>query len=102
LRNHPPHQVDAVAELMGHLVAQHDYTAETLSGGSVAFLRGLHEQGHQHMVGDPAGTVPELSGSAERLFTSALETLETLFPLDRDLARAMAARWVEALTVLAR
>lgn len=87
---------------MGHLVGQHDYTAEALSGGSVAFLRGLHDQGHRYMAGDPTGTVPELSGSAERLFISALETLETLFPLDRDLARGMAARWVEALAVLAR
>lgn len=91
-----------VAELMGHLVAQHDYTADALSGGTAAFLRALHDRGHQQMADDPTGTVPELSGSAERLFTAALETLESLLPLDRDLTRRLAARWVEALTALAR
>lgn len=101
--HHEPHELDDLGGLLAHLVAQHDYTAEALSGGTKAFLTTVHARAHQRMAEeDPTGTVPELAGSAERLFATALETAEALLPLDRDLVRRLAGRWVQALTALAR
>lgn len=102
LTHHSPHKVEAIAELMGHLVAQHYYTAEALSGGSAAFLHALHDRGHQQMAGDPPRTVEQVSDSADRLFSAALDALETLIVLDRDHTRLLASRWVEALNMLVR
>lgn len=102
MRSHASHQVLDAGELLGHLVAQHDYTAEALSGGTTVFLRTLHSRAHQQMANDLTGTIPELTGSAERLFTAALETVESLLALDRDLVRRLATRWAEALHVLTR
>lgn len=99
---HALHEVGDAGELLGHLVAQHDYTAEALSGGTAAFLRTLHLRAHRHMAEDPTGTVPELAGSAERLLVTAVETLEALFALDRELTRRLAARWIEAVRALVR
>lgn len=100
---HEPHEVNDAGELLAHLVAQHDYTAEQLSGGTRSFLVTLHVRAHQRMADNVAGrTVPELAGSAERLFATAAETLEALLPVDRDLVRRLAARWGQALEALGR
>lgn len=87
-------------ELLGHLVAQDDYTTDALSGGTTVFLRALHARAHEHMANDLAGGIPELTGSAERLFTAALETVKPVLALDRDLVRRLVARCAEALHVL--
>lgn len=100
--HHEPHEVDDAGGLLAHLVAQHDCTAEALTGGTRSFLVAVHARAHQRMADDPEGTVPELAGSADRLCRSALETLERLLPQDRELARRMAGRWVDALTALVR
>lgn len=99
---HDPHEVADAGELLAHLVAMHDYTAEVLSGGMRSFLTSVHERAHRRMAEDVTGTVPELAGSAERLFETALVTAEALLPLDRELVRRLAGRWVQALTALAR
>lgn len=99
---HERHEFTDGGELLGHLVSQHDYTAEQLSGGTKSFLDAMHLRAHQRMAGDAEGTVPELAGSGERLFATAVETLEAMLPLDRDLVRQLAARWSEALAVLGR
>jgi len=45
---------------------------------------------------------PSGPGSAERLFTVALETVKPVLALDRGLVRRLASRGVEALHVLTR
>ena len=99
---HGIHEIGDAGELLAHLVAQHDYTAEQLSGGTRSFLDALHLRAHQRMAGGVEGTIPELAGSGERLFTTAVETLEAMLPLDRDLVRQLAARWRDALAMLSR
>lgn len=99
---HAPHDVEDAGKLLAHLVAQHEYTAAMLSGGTRSFLTTLHLRAHQRMAEDSTGTIPELVGSAERLFVTAFETLEALLTLDRDLTRRLATRWIEALSALVR
>jgi len=98
---HKPHSVDA-AVLPDHLVAEHGYTSESLADATALYVSTLHNADHRRMGDDPSGTVPELTGPAERLFTSALATAEELVALDPVLVRHVTARWVEALTALAR
>jgi len=100
--HHEPHEVDDAGELLDHLVTQHGYSDEQLRGGARSFLVGVHLRAHLRMADDSSGTVPELAGSAERLFATAAETLEEMLPLDRDLALRLAARWGDALTALGR
>lgn len=98
---HQPHRIGSAA-IPGHLVAEHGYTSEALTGASTLYLSTIHSVDHQRMSDDPSGTVPELTGSAERLFTSALAAAEELVILDPALVRQVTARWVEALNALAR
>lgn len=98
---HKPHRVKSAA-LARHLVAEHGYTSEVLTGASALYVSTIHSVDHQRMSDDPSGTVPELTGSAERLFTSALATAEELVVLDPGLVKQVTARWVEALHALAR
>lgn len=98
---HKPHPVDG-AVLPDHLVAEHGYASEALADASALYVSTIHTADHRRMSDDPSGTVPELTGSAERLFTSALATAEELVALDPALVRQVTARWVEALTALAR
>lgn len=98
---HKPHPVENAA-IPWHLVAEHGYTSEALTGASALYVSTIHSVEHQRMSADPSGTVPELTGSAERLFTSALATAEELVVLDPGLVKQVTARWVEALNALAR
>lgn len=98
---HRPHPIESAA-IPSHLVAEHGYTSEVLTGASALYVSTIHSVDHQRMSDDPHGTVPELTGSAERLFTSALATAEELVVLDPGLVRQVTARWVEALNALAR
>lgn len=87
----------SLIHLLIHLVAQHDYTLEALSGGTRSFLVTVHLRAHQRMAEDPTGTAPELAASAARLFATALETLKALLTIDRELARGLAVRREEDL-----
>jgi hypothetical protein len=100
---HEPHEIDDAGELLAHLVAQHDYSAEQLSGAMRSYLVTAHVRAHHRMAEQAAGrTVRELAGSAERLFATAADTLEAILPLDRELVQRLTGRWRETLNALGR
>lgn len=98
---HGPHQVEDRDELVAHLAAQHGYSPGMVEDGSRCFLDTIHVRSHHRMAEEPLPTAEALAGTAERLSAGALETLEALRPLDRDLALQLAGRWAQALHAIA-
>lgn len=98
--DHSPHRIGDPDELAAHLAAQHGYTRDMIEGASRTFLDTVDVRAHHRMTESPPPTAEALAETAERLSSGALDTLEALRSLDRDLALRLADRWSVALHAL--